>query len=64
MKVLLLLITLVFVGCVNKTGISANYYDRCHTEYDMYGNYKTVCPDNFYEYKKNKTDKKDCLQCN
>ena len=61
-KILFILILIFLTGCFNQNGVSVKYYDDCHTEYDYYGNYETVCPYNFYNYKKEK--KKDCLQCN
>jgi len=61
-KILFILILLLFTGCVNKQGISLEYYDDCHTEYDLYGGYEKVCPYNIINFKKDK--KKDCLQCN
>jgi hypothetical protein len=63
MRYIILFILLLFLsGCVNQNGVSAKYYDDCHTVYDNYGSYETVCPYNFYNLKKDK--KKDCLQCN
>jgi hypothetical protein len=62
-KIILILILLFLTGCFNQNGVSAKYYDDCHIEYDNYGNYQTVCPYNFYNYKKTK-ENKDCLQCN
>jgi len=61
-KIIFIVILILFSGCVNQKGVSVKYYDDCHIEYDSYGNYKTVCPYNFYKYDKDK--KKDCLQCN
>ena len=59
---IILIVLLFFSGCVNQQGVSAEYYDDCHIEYDYYGTYQKVCPYNIYNYKEPK--KKDCLQCN
>jgi hypothetical protein len=64
---ILLFFLLIFLlgGCVNKEGISLKYYDNCHPEYDYYGTYHYVCPDNIVNFKNKKNDSpKDCLQCN
>ena len=61
-KIIFILLIFLFSGCMNKKGITLKYYDECHTEYDMYGSYSEKCPNNIFNFKKEK--KKDCLQCN
>ena len=40
---LLILLTLLFSGCVNKHGISAKYYSDCKEYYDLQGYYHKEC---------------------
>lgn len=47
---LLLIAMLLFVGCVNKRGISATYYNDCKEYYDMHGYYHKECDKNIIEY--------------
>jgi hypothetical protein len=60
----------IFTGCINKKGISLQYYDNCKESYDLFGTYKYECKDNIINFdKKDKsknplTIEKDCLQCN
>jgi len=61
MKKLLFILVIFLSGCVNREGITTEYYDDCHIEYDMYGGYEEKCK-NIYNFKKE--EKKDCLQCN
>ena len=60
-KLIFILILIIFNGCVNKKGVSLEYYDDCHLEYDLYGSYSEKCPYNVFDFKKD--NKKDCLQC-
>jgi hypothetical protein len=70
MKKILLLIPILFIGCVNKKGISLYYYDNCKEYYDLMGVYHKECPDNIINFKKKQKmpfiglEKKECLQCN
>jgi len=41
----LILIALIFSGCVNKHGISAKYYSDCKEYYDFQGYYHKKCGD-------------------
>ncbi len=40
---LLILLTLLFSGCMNKHGISAKYYSDCDEYYDLQGYYHKEC---------------------
>ena len=40
---LLILTTLLFTGCFNKHGISAQYYSDCEEYYDLQGYYHKEC---------------------
>jgi len=72
MKILLFIIILFFfIGCINKKGISLEYYDNCKSYYDLYGVYYEKCSDNVINFRKKKQkapfiglEKKECLQCN
>ncbi len=49
---LLLLLSLLFNGCINKHGISAKYYSDCKEYYDMQGYYHKECgEDDIITYK-------------
>ncbi len=61
MKYLLLIIALFLTGCINKTGISLNYYPDCEENYDLYGVYYIKCHNNIYNFKRKN---KICLDCN
>jgi len=39
------------MGCVNKRGVSATYYNDCKEYYDYQGVYHKACDDNVIEYK-------------
>jgi len=41
----LILLGLLFSGCVNKHGISAKYYSDCKEYYDLQGYYHRECGD-------------------
>ena len=41
----LILIALIFSGCINKHGISAKYYSECKEYYDLQGYYHKECGD-------------------
>ena len=59
-KILLLLTALIFSACVNKRGVSLNYYDDCKEYYDLQGFYHKKCrEDGIVTYKEmgEKTDK-------
>ena len=43
---LLILLTLLFSGCVNKRGISVKYYSDCTEYYDLQGHYHKECDKN------------------
>ena len=62
MKFYLFIIALFLTGCVNKEGISLNYYPECEENYNLYGVYEVNCKNNIYNFKKKK--KKICLDCN
>lgn len=48
----LIFFTLIFfMGCVNKRGVSATYYNDCKEYYDYQGVYHKACDDNVIEYK-------------
>ncbi len=48
-----ILITLFFTGCLNKHGISIQYYSDCEEYYDMQGYYHKVCgKDDIISYQK------------
>ena len=70
-KIIFIFIILLFSGCINKKGISLQYYDNCSEEYQLYGVYKYRCKDNIINFNSKKTKKqignfitKDCLGCN
>jgi hypothetical protein len=66
-KSLLIILPLFFIGCVNKKGVSLNYYPGCHEYYDYYGVYHEKCDNNIYnfDYKKDKKELPPvCLDCN
>jgi hypothetical protein len=75
-KLYFFILTILFLtSCADKTGFTMHYYSECHGEYDYYGVYREVCPNNFIEYKtiknfskkiknKLKKDNNQCLQCN
>ena len=50
---LIILIPFIFLGCANKTGISAKYYaNECDEYYDVQGFYHKDCKDdNIVSYK-------------
>ncbi len=49
---LLILLSLLFSGCVNKHGISAKYYSDCKEYYDLQGYYHKKCgEDDIITYK-------------
>ena len=58
MKTLIMIIPLFFIGCVNKKGISLDYYPNCHEYYDYYGVYHKECEDNVYNFSEEKEKKK------
>jgi hypothetical protein len=64
----LLIIPIIFVGCVNKKGISLEYYDNCKEQYGLFGVYYYECPNNIINFKSKQKNpmgiKKDCLGCN
>ncbi len=41
--VLLIFLALYFTGCINKHGISAQYYSKCQEYYDLQGFYHKKC---------------------
>jgi hypothetical protein len=57
-----IIVSLFLTGCVNKEGISLNYYPECKENYDLYGVYYKKCDNNIYNFKKKK--RKICLDCN
>lgn len=69
-KIYFSILLLFLTGCADKTGFTLHYYSECHGEYDYYGVYHEVCPNNLIDYKtlriKDKVKKDDgqCLQCN
>ncbi|MDQ7044870.1 MAG: hypothetical protein Q9M32_03030 [Sulfurimonas sp.] len=42
-KIILLTTTLFFTGCLNKHGVSAQYYSGCKEYYDLQGYYHKEC---------------------
>ncbi|MEO1927950.1 MAG: hypothetical protein ABGX26_04610 [Nautiliaceae bacterium] len=62
MKSILIIIPLFFIGCVNKKGISFNYYPECKEYYDLYGVYKEKCENNVYNFSHKKSPPL-CLRC-
>jgi len=49
---LLIMISILFSGCVNKHGISAKYYSDCKEYYDLQGYYHKECgKDDIITYK-------------
>ncbi|MEA1983246.1 MAG: hypothetical protein U9N39_06860 [Campylobacterota bacterium] len=42
---ILILFSTLFLGCVNKHGISAKYYSDCKEYYDLQGYYHKECGD-------------------
>jgi len=40
--------------CVNKAGISINFYQECKENYNLYGIYYYKCKDNIYNFKRKK----------
>jgi hypothetical protein len=57
-----IILALFLTGCVNKKGISLNYYPECKEYYDYYGVYHKECENNICNFKKKK--KNLCLNCN
>jgi hypothetical protein len=61
-------IILLFSGCINKQGVSLNYYDNCKSYYDLFGVYHEECNDNIIYFNKKKSPPsmgvKECLECN
>ncbi|NOQ29486.1 MAG: hypothetical protein GQ570_00035 [Helicobacteraceae bacterium] len=53
---ILILITIIFSGCVNKRGISSTYYNDCKQYYDYQGFYHNECEKNMVEFKDVKKD--------
>jgi hypothetical protein len=52
LTLLLLLLTILFSGCVNKHGVSAKYYSDCKEYYDYQGYYHNECgEDDIVTYK-------------
>ena len=52
-KIILILLALLFSGCLNKHGISAKYYSDCKEYYDLQGYYHKECgEDDIVTYKK------------
>lgn len=50
-KLLLLLTALLFTSCINKSGISMNYYNDCKEYYDLQGFYHKDCKDEIVTYR-------------
>lgn len=49
---LLIMVSMLFSGCVNKHGISAKYYSDCKEYYDLQGYYHKDCgKDDIITYK-------------
>lgn len=48
--ILLLLLPLLFAGCVNNRGISLKYYNDCEEYYDVQGYYHKQCDKNILDY--------------
>jgi hypothetical protein len=49
---LLIFLSILFSGCVNKHGISAKYYSDCNEYYDLQGYYHKDCgEDDIVTYK-------------
>ena len=48
--ILLLLLPLLFAGCVNSRGISLKYYNDCEEYYDVQGYYHKQCDKNILDY--------------
>jgi len=49
---LLIMLSILFSGCVNKHGISAKYYSDCKEYYDLQGYYHKECgKDDIITYK-------------
>ncbi|MDF1882849.1 hypothetical protein JHD49_02730 [Sulfurimonas sp. SAG-AH-194-C21] len=49
---LLIMLSILFSGCVNKHGISAKYYSDCKEYYDLQGYYHKECgEDDIMTYK-------------
>lgn len=49
---LLIMVSILFSGCVNKHGISAKYYSDCKEYYDLQGYYHKDCgKDDIITYK-------------
>ena len=55
---IILFITIIFTGCVNKRGLSTMYYSECVEYYDARGNYHNKCDDHTYEYSEMASDTK------
>ena len=50
--ILLITLTFLFSGCVNKRGITAKYYSECKEYYDLQGYYHRDCDEeNMVTYK-------------
>ena len=47
---LLLALSILFGGCVNRRGISTTYYNECREYYDVQGYHHKVCDKNMVEF--------------
>lgn len=47
---LLLLLPILFAGCMNNRGISLKYYNDCEEYYDAQGYYHKQCDKNILDY--------------
>lgn len=47
---LLLLLPILFAGCMNNRGISLKYYNDCEEYYDVQGYYHKKCDKNLLDY--------------
>lgn len=47
---LLLVLPVLFAGCVNERGLSLRYYNDCEEYYDAQGYYHKLCDKNILDY--------------
>ncbi len=45
LSIMLLFVTFLFSGCLNKHGVSLHYYSDCQEYYDLQGYYHKKCGD-------------------
>ncbi len=64
--IFLFIFIIMLSGCINKQGISLNYYPECKEYYDYYGVYHKKCENNIYNFDSKTKNQLPpvCLDCN